>query len=143
MSQKIMARRLSVYNKEKFLERDSAVLVKALKPPMVPLVTKATMKAICPRVVPRSTLAPGQAIKPQVALRKAFKMYEKAISSRVVPSKALTACEKTVTFTKTETSPRRTAAAKVIIPRVLNQFPPTQHSRRSVLGNHGITPPHT
>ena len=41
----------------------------------------------------------------------------------------------------TETFPKGKTAAKAIIPRVLNQFPPLQNSYRSVLGSRGITPP--
>ena len=97
-------------------------------------------------------------IWPRVASKKAFQSYEKAISSgviackaftthetptrlRVVPSKASSPREKTVTFTSTETFPTRKTSAGAIKPQVVHQFPPPQNYCRSVLGNQGNAVP--
>ena len=80
--------------KKKLLERDSAVLVKALKPRVVPCASKAAMKAISPRVSPRGTVVPAHAIRSQMALKKAFQSYEKTIRSGLVMWRPLQASRK-------------------------------------------------
>ena len=112
---------------EKLLAADRAVLIKSLSPGVLPCDIKTAVKAIRPRVAPKHGIQPRVALKTAFkeykqdisyggVARKAFKARETSTSSGVRPIKALSAREKTVTFTNTETFPTRKTAARAIIP---------------------------